>query len=79
MSATLDKIIEEVRALSPEEQRQLREMLERETHISEQLRRAALSESIRGKYAHVQTSSEDFIAQKHEETRREDSKFEGHR
>jgi hypothetical protein len=28
MSATLDKIIEEVRALSPEEQRQLREQLE---------------------------------------------------
>jgi hypothetical protein len=79
MSATLNKIIEEVRALPPEEQQQLREMLERETYISEQARRAALARSIRGKYAHVQTSSEDFIAQKREETRREDSKFEGRR
>jgi hypothetical protein len=42
MSATLDKIIEEVRALSPEEQQQLREMLEHETHRSEQSRRAEL-------------------------------------
>jgi hypothetical protein len=68
MSATLDKIIEEVRTLSPDEQRQLRELLERET-------RPALARSIRGKYAHLTTSSEAFIAQKHEETEREDSKF----
>jgi hypothetical protein len=76
MSATLDKFIEEFRALEPEEQGQLLEMLEREKRISE---RAALARSIRGKYAHVQTSSEDFIAQKREETRREDAKFEGGR
>jgi hypothetical protein len=70
MSATLDRIIEEVRALPADEQRQLRELLERET-------RPALARSIRGKYAHLPTSSEAFIAQKREETAREDSKFRG--
>jgi hypothetical protein len=76
MSATLDKIVEEFRTLEPEEQGQLLEMLEREKRSSE---RAALARSIRGKYAHIATSSEDFIALKHRETRREDSKFEGRR
>lgn len=76
MSVTLDKFVEEFRALEPEEQGLLLEMLEREKRSSE---RAALARSIRGKYAHVQTSSEDFIALKHEETRREDSRLEGGR
>ena len=76
MSATLERMIEEFRALEPEEQEQLLEMLEREKRISD---RAALARSIRGKYAHIPTSSEDFIAQKREETRREDAKFEGGR
>jgi hypothetical protein len=68
MGATLDRIIEQVRALPADEQRQRRELLEREA-------RPALARSIRGKYAHLTTSSEAFITQKHEETRREDSKF----
>ena len=72
MSATLDKIIEEVRALSPEEQQQLREMLERETRSFEQSRRAALSRTIRGKYAHLGVSSDDFAARKAEEIALED-------
>lgn len=76
MSATLERMIEEFRTLEPEEQGQLLEMLEREKRSSE---RAALARSIRGKYAHIPTSSEDFIAQKREETRREDAKFEGGR
>jgi hypothetical protein len=76
MSATLDKIVEEFRALEPEEQGRLLEILEREKRGSE---RATLARSIRGKYAHVRTSSEDFIALKREETRREDSKFLGPR
>lgn len=109
MSATLDKIIEEVRALSPEEQEQLRDMLNamsqmmlmeavvelltqlrrlkpeeiqrmrdfmnRQPPISEQTRRAIRSRAIRGKYAHISTSSDEFIALKREETRLEDSKF----
>jgi hypothetical protein len=72
MSATLDKIIEEVRTLSPEEQRQLREMLDREAQASEQSRRAALSRSIRGKYAHLGVSSDEFAARKAEEIALED-------
>jgi hypothetical protein len=67
MSITLEKIIEEVRALSPEEQQQLLEVLERETLGSEQSRRDVLSRSIRGKYRDVLTSSEVFIARKAEE------------
>jgi hypothetical protein len=76
MSVTLDKIVEEFRSLEPEEQGQLLEMLEREKRSSE---RAALARSIRGKYAHVLTNSEDFIALKREETKREDSRLEGRR
>jgi len=72
MSSTLEKIFEEVRALPPEEQHQLMEMLERETHNSEQSRRAALSRSIRGKYAHLGVSSDDFAAHKAEEIALED-------
>jgi hypothetical protein len=76
MSATLDRIVEEFRSLEPDEQGRLLEMLEQEKRSSE---RAALARSIRGKYAHVRTSSEDFIAQKREETKREDSRLEGGR
>lgn len=72
MSATLDRIIEAVRALEPDEQRQLREMLERETHDAERARRAALSHSIRGKYRDVLTSSEEFAARKAAEIALED-------
>jgi len=72
MSATLDKIIEEVRALSSEERQQLLEVLERETLSSEESRRAALSRSIRGKYRDVLTSSEVFNARKSEEIALED-------
>ena len=65
MSTTLDRIIEEVRALNPDEQQQLREMLEREARTAE-LRR------IQGKYDDVNISSETFAAEKAEEIARED-------
>jgi len=65
MSSTLDRIIEEVRALNPDEQQQLRELLEREARTAE-LRR------IRGKYAHIPTSSDEFARQKQEEIELED-------
>ncbi len=68
MSATLDKIIEEVRSLSPEEQQQLREMLDGE----ERERRSRLSESLRGKYRDVLTGSDEFAARKAEEIALED-------
>ena len=67
MSATLDKIIEEVRALSPEEQQRLREMLDEEGRE----RRNQLAASIRGKYRDVLTSSEVFAARKAEEFARQ--------
>lgn len=57
MRATLDRIIKEVRSLSPEEQRQLRELLDREARTAE-LRR------IQNKYADLTTSSEAFAARK---------------
>jgi hypothetical protein len=65
MSSSLEKIIEEVRALSAEEQRQLRELLDREMRTAE-LRR------IQSKYAHLTTSSEAFAARKAEEIELED-------
>lgn len=75
MSATLDKILAEVRALPPDEQRQLLALLEQETHGSERARRSVLARSIRGKYAHLPTGSAEFIALKRQETEREDAKF----
>lgn len=65
MSATLDRIIEEVHALSPDEQEQLRALLEREARTAE-LRR------IQGKYTGAKVSSERFAAEKAEEIARED-------
>jgi hypothetical protein len=72
MSATLDKIIEEIRALPPEERRRLLEMLEQERPGSERARRAALASQIRGKYRDVLTSSDEFNARKAADTMRED-------
>ncbi len=72
MSATLDRIIEEVRQLPPAEQQQLREILDTEIYTSERERRIRLSESIRGKYRDVLTSSELFAARKAEEIALED-------
>lgn len=72
MSTTLDRIIEEVRALPPDEQKVLRELLDKESRDSEQARRIALSRTIRGKYAHLNISSDDFAAQKAEEIALED-------
>ena len=73
MSTTLDKIIEEVRQLSPDEQRQLRELLDGgEPHDAERMRRTALSRTIRGKHAHLGVSSEEFAARKAEEIALED-------
>jgi hypothetical protein len=75
MSATIDKIVEEFRGLSPDEQQRLLERLGQETQGSERARRAELSRGIKGKYAHLPTGSAEFIALKREETRLEDSKF----
>ena len=71
-NANLEKIIEDVRALTPDEQRELREMLNREAMSEEHARRAAIVKSIRGKYARVPTRSEEFAAHKQEEIDLED-------
>lgn len=65
MSATLDRIIEEVRQLTPDEQQRLREMLDREARTIE-LRR------IQGKYAGMSVGSEEFAAEKAREIEMED-------
>lgn len=72
MSATLDRIFEEVRQLPPDEQRRLREMLDYEHRSAEREMRAAVSRAIRGKYAHLGVSSDDFAARKAEEIALED-------
>jgi hypothetical protein len=71
-SRTLEEIIEAVKALSPDEQRQLREALEKDSRSAEQLERDRRANSIRGKYANVLTSSEEFAARKAEEIALED-------
>ncbi len=113
MSQVLEEIIEDVHALPPGEQQQVRdlvtmfgsllllagvvdilskmgrlgdddkrrlgEVLNRELHLSgsdpdatERARRAALSRTVRGKYAHLGASSADFAARKAEEIALED-------
>jgi hypothetical protein len=70
--STLEKVIEELKTLTPEERQQLRELLDREARSVEQEERIRLAASIRGKYRDVLSSSEEFIARKREETARED-------
>lgn len=67
MSQALVRIIEEVRTLSFEERRQLRQFLERESPPSKVARANTLVHRVRGKYAHVPTSSQAFAAAKAEE------------
>jgi hypothetical protein len=75
MSAILEKIMQEVRLLSPEELRELREMIDREARSQEQVEREQTLRRIRGKYAHLATSSEEFAARKREEIEIENRRF----
>ena len=74
-ASILEKIMQEVRTLSPEELRELREMIDREARSQEQVRREEALRRIRGKYAHLPTSSEDFAARKREEIEIENRRF----
>jgi hypothetical protein len=65
MSASLDKVIDDFHALTPEEQQRFREVLDREARTAE-LRR------IQGKYKDANVSSDAFAAEKAEEMARED-------
>lgn len=71
-SSTLEKLLAKARTLSAEEQRQLREALGKEVRSSEQAERDRRVGSIRGKYAHVLTSSADFATRKADELALED-------
>ncbi len=64
-TATLDRIIEEVKTLPTDERRQLLEQLERDERTAE-LRR------IQRKYAHVKLSSDAFAARKTDDIELED-------
>jgi len=66
--ATLEQLIEEARALSPDEQRQLREALEREARL-------ARIREVQAKYEHMKISSEDLRRNKAEEIELEDRHF----
>lgn len=64
-SQALEHTIEEVKSLTPEERRQLLAHLERD-------RRTADLRRIQGKYAGMNTSSDDFAARKADEIELED-------
>ena len=73
MSQLMDEILRKVRQLSASEQRQLLGMLSSKADLSENdlttpAAQAELARSIRGKYAHVSTSSDSFNRRKHAET-----------
>ena len=72
MGSSLEKLIEEVRSLSPEEQRRLRDLLDEEAQGERERERARLAASIRGKYRDVLSSSDEFNARKAAEIALED-------
>ena len=77
MSGDLSRSIKEGAKLpvpSPEEQRRLREALNQQAEriTEQQARRITLAHAICGKYAFVQTNSNEFAASKAEEIEMED-------
>lgn len=67
MSPLLEKILEEAKALTSEECRQLRDALDRQLASAEQTERERLASCIRGKYKDVLTDSDEFATRKAEE------------
>ena len=65
MTPKAQEIITAISALTPDELCELRAHLER----------VELAQEIKGKYAFVQTSSDDFIASKQDEIEIEDRRF----
>lgn len=72
MSVILEEIIEKVPLLSEEEQQKLIEAVEAQRKIKAEAERRAFVRSLKGKYAFVPTSSEDFARRKQEEIELED-------
>lgn len=67
MSTNVRDILTAVRALTPEERRELATELEREHLMPRAQSRRELIHAIQGKYAYVPTSSEEFMARKRED------------
>ena len=63
MSQALERVLHEIRNLTPEERRQLLEALHAEP-LAQPVPRAEIVDRVHGKYAHVRTSSEDFCGRK---------------
>jgi hypothetical protein len=66
MTSTLERILEEVRSLTPSEQMKLREALD-----EAETRRLALVDELCGKYPEL-TPTEQFMREKHEENERQE-------
>ena len=67
MSTEVQQILVAVRALGSKERQELAVALEREALVSPVQPNLDLILAILGKYAHVPTSSDAFMARKHEE------------
>jgi hypothetical protein len=68
----LDKIIDEVKTLSADERRELRSVLDQTVQADEIGHRQASVRAVKGKYADLGLSSEDFAASKAREIELED-------
>jgi hypothetical protein len=66
MSQAIERILEEVRSLTPEERCQLLESLRGVSPLPARTS-SEFAGRVYGKYAHVRTSSEDFCARKADE------------
>jgi hypothetical protein len=67
MSTEVQQILTAVRALSSKERQELAMALEQEALVSPAESNQNLVLAVRGKYAHVPTSSDAFMARKHED------------
>ena len=66
-TAILEEIIVKLKLLSETEQQKLAEVIEQLKRMKTEAERRAFIRSLRGKYAFVPTSSEDFARRKQEE------------
>ena len=67
MSTEVQQILTAVRALSSQKRQELAMALEQEALVSPAESNKNLVLAVRGKYAHVPTSSDAFMARKHED------------
>jgi hypothetical protein len=67
MTPSLEKVLEEIKTLTLAEQRQLRDLLDREQLPEDPSRPASLVDQIKGRYSFIETSCDAFAARKREE------------